>query len=121
MHILIFCYHGKNRSRYLAEHLVSLGYSDVAFAGVNDSDHEKIQKEIDKAHVVITVRQNVRDHLHQHYCVDGKRLIELQVDDRPESLFPERGPLSGEAWRAFQREYVYPVLREQMETYLPLE
>jgi len=120
MHILIFCHFGQNRSRYLAEYLVGLGYEDVVFAGIKDPDREKIQKEIDQANVIITVSDHVRDELRGTYQLHDARLIDLQVEDRPEMILPDHRHLEGEEWMVFQREYVYPALKEQLDRYLPL-
>lgn len=121
MHILIFCHFGQNRSRYLAEYLVGLGYDDVVFAGIKDPDREKIQKEIDQADVIITVSDHICDELRETYRLHDARLICLHVEDRPEMILPDYRRLEGDDWMAFQREYVYPALKEQLDAYLPLK
>lgn len=120
MHILIFCHFGQNRSRYLAEYLIGLGYTDVVFAGIKDPDQEKIQKEIDQADVIIAVPNHVCDELRRTYQLHDARLICLQVEDRPEMILPDHRHLEGEEWTAFQQEYVYPALKAQLDRHLPL-
>lgn len=121
MYILIFCHYGMNRSRYLAEYLVEKGYKDVEFAGIKDPEHRKIQSAIDRADIIITVVNSVRDALHEQYQLDGKRMIDLHVEDRPEIVLPGTLHLLGDEWLQFQRGYVYPELKKQLDEYLPLE
>lgn len=120
MRILIFCHFGQNRSRYLAEYLVGLGYTDVVFAGIKDPDQEKIQKEIDRANVIVTVSQHVHDELCERYHLHDQRMIGLQVEDRPEMILPDHRHLEGDEWLVFQQEYVYPALKAQLDRHLPL-
>ncbi|MFA5129707.1 MAG: hypothetical protein WC477_02165 [Patescibacteria group bacterium] len=121
MNILIFCHFGKNRSRYLADYLVEKGYQDVKHAGVMDPDHEKIQKEIDWADIIIYVSHHIHDDVLAEYRVENKREIILEVEDRPEIVLPDHRHLQDIEWSEFQKEYVYPALKEQLEKYLPFE
>ena len=119
MNILIFCHFGLNRSQYLVQYLLEKGYRDVHSAGVKDPDHAKIQRAIDHADIIITVSHHVRDSLRDQYQLNGKRMIDLQVEDRPEVVLPDHRQLEGDDWLAFQQKYVYPALKEQLSSYLP--
>lgn len=119
MNILIFCHYGMNRSRYLAEYLIEKGYKDVEFAGIKDPDYAKIQRAIDRADIMITVSGDVNRRLRESYHVEGKRMIELDVEDRPEIVLPAHIPLQGDEWWEFQKGYVYPELKKQLDEYLP--
>jgi hypothetical protein len=110
-----------NRSRYLAEVLVERGYKDVEFVGIKDADQRKIQSAINRAHVIIVVSHQIGDALRAQYQVKDKRIIELEVEDRPEVVLPAQTSLEGDEWLAFQRGYVYPELKKQLEKHLPLE
>lgn len=120
MRILIFCHYGMNRSRYLAEYLVEKGYKDVEFAGIKDPDHRNIQCAIDRADLIITVVDSVRIALLEQYIVKGKRMIHLNVEDRPQIAIPGYPTFQGDEWMEFQRGYVYPELKKQMDQFLPL-
>ena len=121
MRVLIFCHHGQNRSRYLAERLTERGYTDVIFAGVKDPDRQRIQAAIYQADIIITVSPDVYEKLFAYYDFAEKKVIKLDVEDRPEVVFPEGHPLDGEGWLVFQRSHVYPALEQQMSEHLPLE
>jgi hypothetical protein len=119
MNILVLCHFGQNRSRYLADYLMEEGYQDVQHAGIKDPDHAKMQKAIDQADIIITVSNHVRDSLRDQYQLQGKRIIDLQVEDRPEVVLPDHRQLDGNEWVEFQKNYVYPALKEQLSKYLP--
>lgn len=121
MNILVLCAHGKNRSRYLAEYLSSKGYT-TDYAGVESSDARTVQKKIDEADILITVHPLVKEGLFEYFYVgEHKRLIELNIEDRPEQVLSEHQSLDGEAWTQFQHSSVYPRLKEQIDAYLPFE
>lgn len=120
MKILVFCSHGENRSRYLANYLRSKGYSDVNYSGVRAND-AKIQKKIDDADLLIVVHKKVLESLSQDFDISGKKIIELDVEDRPEEVLPEKTKLDGDAWIMFQEKYVYLKLKEQIDGFIPFE
>lgn len=118
MKILVVCTHGKNRSKYLAEYLIQKGY-DADYAGVEQSDQKELSKKFDAANIIVTVHGSVRERLLQNFNIRGKRHIDLEAEDRPEFVMPERQQLSGNDWIAFQNNFVYPKLKEQIDKYLP--
>ena len=70
--------------------------------------------------MVVVIHDSVADVVKQEFDISGKKLIELNVEDRPELVLAEKKTLDGEEWTRFQEEHVYPKLREQIERYLPL-
>jgi len=116
--ITIVCPTGKNRSRFLKEHLKEEGY--LAYAvGLNDKSADASRK-IKKARVVISVDPSVQEQLKEQFDLSDKSLICLDVDDTPNIGVSEQKKLTGEQWLEFQHEHVYPTLRKQMKKHLPL-
>ena len=120
MKILVLCSHGENRSRYLADYLRSKGYLYVDYSGVKVSDN-KTQKKIADADLLIVVHKKVMESLSQDFDISDKKIIALDVEDRPEEVLPGKTRLDGEAWIAFQEKYVYPKLKEQIDRFIPFE
>jgi hypothetical protein len=118
MKVLVLCTHGKNRSRHLAEYLSIKGY-EASYAGVGGGRTPELLRLIDEADVLVTVHPAVKESL-QASDYDGKRLIELDVEDRPEMAHPDKRPLQGEEWIRFQELHVYPKLEKQVDKFLPL-
>jgi len=119
MKILVLCAYGRNRSRYVANYLSEKGY-DTDFDGVLNGDSDIVQKKINDADVLITVSQKVHDHLVKQFNFKGKRVIEIDVEDRPEFVLPACKPLSGDDWVSFQEQCVYPDLIDQLNKFLPI-
>jgi len=119
MKVLILCAHGKNRSRYLKQYLADKGYDSESAGVINDSA-EDVQKKIAAADVVVTVHDVVREQLSGLFDLSDKRIIDIDVEDRPEQVLPEGRQLDGDEWVAFQEEHVYPKLREHIDRHLPL-
>ncbi|MBT4857093.1 hypothetical protein HON52_02800 [Candidatus Uhrbacteria bacterium] len=103
MKVLLLCEFGQNRSRHLAEYLSEKGY-DTNIGGTVADTPSELQRKIDWADTVVTVHPVVRDAIKPLY-LEGKRVIELDVDDKPKI------PLEGQAWREYQEKSVYSKLR----------
>lgn len=82
MKVLVLCAYGQNRSRYVAKYLSEKGY-ETDFDGVQNSDRDAVQAKIDAADVIITVSADVHAGLVHNFNLDDKRVIEIDVDDRP--------------------------------------
>ena len=119
MKILVLCAYGRNRSRYVANYLSEKGYV-TNYDGVLNDESDIVQKKINEADVIVTVNKDVRDLLAGKFNCGGKRIIEIDVDDRPEVVLSTGKQLSGDDWYRFQEEYVYPKLIEQIDKFLPL-
>lgn len=113
MKVLVVCSYGRNRSRYLAEYLTSKNI-EATFAGAREEAKE-LQEKVNAADTIVTVHPEVLERLKEKCDVSAKRLIELNVDDRPEHVLPQGKKLDGDAWVKFQEEYVYPKLVKQVE------
>ncbi len=118
MNILIICTHGKNRSVVLQKFLLEKGYESIT-AGIRD-DAGDLKEKIHVADVIISVHPEIEKQIRERFNVSGKRIISLNVEDRPEYVLPEGKPLSGQEWIDFQKKYVRNKLTEQLEKYLPL-
>jgi len=113
MKILVLCSFGQNRSRIVAEHLRSRGY-DADFDGV-ENDHDAVQAKIDAADTIVTVHPMVKEKLIADFDVSGKRIIGLDVDDRPQCALSSKKAFAGDDWHKFQAERVYPDLIAQVD------
>ncbi len=102
-----------NRSVHLKKYLENKGYSTQT-GGVLQ-DQKEVQDKIDLADVIVTVHPEVEESLRQQFNIGDKRIIALNVDDRPKN-----GPLEGAAWTAYQNKNVYGKLESQMDQHLPL-
>jgi predicted protein tyrosine phosphatase len=114
MKFLVLCVFGKNRSRFLAEYLSAKGF-DVEYDGVTNEDKDVVQQKIDRADVIIAVNGDVEMQLRGDFKAKGKKIIVLDVDDRPETL------LTDQAWTDFQQKNVYPKLIEQVNKALDIK
>lgn len=119
MKILVLCAFGKNRSRHLAGYLKSLGY-DTDFAGTIQNT-ESTQDKINEADILITVHPSVFNALEHNFYSEGKRIIKLDIEDRPEMLLSSKERLDGQNWINFQERFVYPEIEKQINEYLPFE
>jgi len=119
MKVLVICSYGRNRSRHLAEYLQLKGI-DAIFGGVREGS-KILQAKIDQVDTVVTVHPDVYQTLIANCRLNDKRIIELDVEDRPEVVLPEGGVLDGESWLKFQETYVYPQLIKQIDEKLLLK
>ena len=113
MKILVICNHGKNRSRYLANYLANKGYQTKTAGILFDTD---IQDKINDSDIVITVKKSISKKL-KDYNLNGKKLITLDVEDRPEKIVGKK--LDGDEWIKFQNKNVYAKLQDEIDKYLP--
>lgn len=113
--IVILCPHGRHRSRYLKEHLETLGYKTHAL-GVNHKS-DNLRRKIKAARVIISVHPDVEARLREDHEVEGKRIVSLDVDDQPAA---GSRAVTGEEWIAYQKEVVYPALEKSIKKHLPL-
>ena len=118
MKILGMCWYGRNRSRYIADLLATKGH-ETDYAGVKQ-DHGEVQGKIDWADIVVSVHPDVAAVLKSSYDLEDTKLIELDVEDRPEKVLPEGKPLDGEDWKMFQERHVYTKLAEEIHEKLDL-
>lgn len=118
MKILALCAFGKNRSRHLAEYLSSLGY-EVDFAGTIKNT-EETQDKINESDILISVHPIVAEALEHNFYTEGKTIIKLDVEDRPEMLLDSKARLDGDNWIHFQEKFVYPEIERQINDHLPL-
>jgi hypothetical protein len=118
MKILGMCWYGRNRSRYIADLLAKKGH-DTDYAGVKQ-DHDEVQGKIDWSEIVVSVHPDVAAVLKESYNLEKVKLIELDVEDRPEKVISEGKPLDGEDWKMFQERYVYTKLAEEIHEKLSL-
>lgn len=120
MNILVVCYFGKNRSKYLANYLEKKGYT-VKFGGIVEETNNRItQGSVDSANVIIFVETRVEKSFLKRYKLGQQRAIVLDVDDRVEILAPDKKEVTPEEWAQLQEKMVYPELERQIEKYLPL-
>lgn len=120
MKVLIVCSYGRNRSKYLAGYLKRRGYQ-TDFAGIRiEAAIPLSQKSINWADVVVLVHKVVREGFPPAIKLRKKRVIVIDVDDRPEKVLPARKELEGEEWLAFQKKYVYPELELQINRHFPV-
>ena len=116
--ILVVCTEGQNRSRYLAEYLKRKGY-ETDFGGIKkDGFNPLIQKKVDWADMVITVREHIKDKFLHRFDPKCKKVVHLEVRDNPKRFPAEAQELAAKDWNAFQEKYVYSELRKQVEKYL---
>lgn len=115
MKILVLCTFGKNRSRFLAEYLLKKGYV-ADYAGVENAQ-AKTQAKIDACDVIVSVHPTVVKKLKSDFDLKGKKVIELDVDDRPQEVLCLIKPLQGDAWLEFQKRYVFSKLVEQIDKF----
>ena len=116
MKVLVVCNHGKNRSVYLRDYLRSKGYEADAYSVKT----EDIAEQVTKHDVVVSVHPDILKKLEAVSNLSDKRVISLDIEDRPGEVLEKKGELDGDAWIEFQNEYVYPKLIEQMNKHLPL-
>lgn len=120
MKILVLCAYGQNRSRYVARYLKDKGY-EADFDGVMKENDDLVQAKIDDASVIITVSKDVHARLVHNFNLNDKRVIEIDVDDRPGVVLENNCQLSGGDWINFQEKFVYPKLVEQLDKFLPIK
>lgn len=116
MKVLVICSYGKNRSVFLKNYLTAHGYQAEA-VGIRN---EGVRELVDASDVIITVHPQILEEVQKLTDLSNKKVISLNVEDRPEEVLLEKTPLDGEAWTRFQEEHVYPKLIEQIQKYLPL-
>ncbi len=81
MRILCVCSAGRNRSRYLADHLHTVGH-ETDFAGAHPLSLNRVsQHRIDWADVVIAVRPWIAERLRGEFKM--KRVITLDIPNDP--------------------------------------
>ncbi|MFH1236081.1 MAG: hypothetical protein V1685_04060 [Parcubacteria group bacterium] len=103
----------------MARYLKGRGYQ-TNFAGIRiEAAIPLSQKTINWADVVVLVHKAIREGFPKAMTLDKKKVIVIDVDDRPEKILPEKKCLEGEAWLAFQKKYVYPKLELQINQYFP--
>ncbi len=116
MQILVVCKYGKNRNVYLKNYLESRGYQAQA-RGLASAD---LQEKIDESDIIVSVHPDILHELQVITDVSKKKIISLNTEDRPQFVLTNKKQLDGNEWLAFQKEYVYAKLIEQMEKHLPL-
>lgn len=119
MKILILCAYGQNRSKYLAGYLSTKGY-ETDFDGVNNENKEAVQEKIAWADTVIAVTRDIHEQAQANFDFTEKKVLALDVDDRPEKCFLSLPILTGDEWVEFQHLHVYPKLTEQVNKVLGL-
>ncbi|MBT4577194.1 hypothetical protein HOB91_02600 [Candidatus Woesearchaeota archaeon] len=118
MNILFVCTQGQNRSKYLAEYLKEKGYS-TDYGGVKaDGANPLTQEKVDWADVIVAVREHIKDKFLNRFELNGKELIQLEVQDNSKGYSKEAQELSDTSWYEFQKKYVYPNLRKQIEEHI---
>lgn len=122
MNILCLCAYGQNRSKYLAGYLADKG-CQTDYAGLDIHAINPItQSKIDWADSIVVVQSGwMKERLEEDFFLEGKRVIYLDVEDRPEIVHPEGKKLEGDEWLAFQQKAVYPALVHAIDQYLPFE
>lgn len=118
MNILFVCTHGMNRSKYLAEYLREKGYT-TDYGGVKEDGQNPLkQSQIEWSDIIITVRQKIKEKLLERFNVGDRKIISLEVIDNPKYFPYEQRIIAKDSWDAFQEQFVYPKLREQIQPYL---
>ena len=118
MRILLVCTEGQNRSKYLAGYLKEKGY-EVDYGGVRQDGMNPLkQEQIDRADMIIAVREHIKDKLLERYDCAGKKVVHLEVKDNPARYTEEARALAESEWNAFQEKYVYTELRKQVDKIL---
>ena len=74
-----------------------------------------------RSDLIISVHPEVLNRLEEIVDLSGKRVISLDVEDRPERSLPDGKRLDGEDWVDFQDRHVYPKLVEQIDVHLPFD
>lgn len=121
MNILIVCNWGKNRSRYLADYLVSKGYNTKT-GGLSDKtepENRLTQESVDWADRIIVAHKDLEEKLLKNYNIGNKITVVLDVNDKTsDNVFKPN--LDGDDWLDYQNKFVYPELQRQINKYLPL-
>ena len=78
-------------------------------------------EKVDASDMVISVHPDILSELKGAVDLSDKKVISLDIEDRPQIVLTDKKQLDGNEWIAFQNEYVYSKLVEQMNKYLPFE
>lgn len=106
--------HGRNTSQYLKDYLKNKGIESHAVGGLQKSTNTR--RKIEGAKIVIFINEEIHAFVTENVCVEEKHVIMLDVYDVPESGFPK--PLTGESWKEYQDNFVYPELERQIKKHL---
>ena len=116
--ILCVCLRGENRSKYLALYLNKRGY-ETSYGGVaKDSEKVLTQYDIDKADMIIVVREYIRKLMEEKFLITGKKIIQLEVSDYAPELGENAIKVHKRSKEEFQNRFVRPKLRSQINQHL---
>ena len=119
MKILVVCYMGMNRSRYLADFLREKG-CDADCAGIlTETKNQVTQERVDQSDMLVFVLPRIKEKFLDRFSVDTQRIITLDVEDRIDILCPDAGDFTFEEKQTIYKQFVYPKLEKQIANYFP--
>lgn len=107
--------HGRNLSVYLKEHLEKKGIKSHA-VGVYNRNTATIRR-INNARTIICVNKEVYQVTEDSFDLADKKIICLDVSDSPQVKGTSKH-LTGELWREYQENEVYPQLEKQIKKHI---
>ena len=114
--IVIVCSNGRNRSRFLKQHLYEKGFPSYA-VGVSGRSEATLRR-LRNAKVIISVHPDIKEQLCEMHDLEGKKLITLDVEEL--TISSQKGKkMRGEDWLDYQRNTMRPELQRQINKHLP--
>ncbi|MFH0891279.1 MAG: hypothetical protein V1867_00695 [Candidatus Falkowbacteria bacterium] len=116
--ILVICYMGRNRSKYLADYLTGKGFI-ADCAGISpETKNLATQDKIDQSDILIFVMPRIKEKFLRLYKIHKQEIITLDVEDRLDILCPEKDSHSPSEAREVYEEKVYPELIKQITEHM---
>lgn len=119
MKILVICYMGMNRSKYLANFLSEQGLYASCAGILAETKNLVTQDQIDQSDVLIFVMPRIQEKFLLNFQVKQQRIITLNVEDRLDLICPDKINPSPEEIQEIYSTKVYPELERQISDYLP--
>jgi len=116
--ILVICYMGMNRSKYLADYLTGLGFKADCAGILPETKNLATQEKIDQSDILIFVMPRIKEKFLKQYKINKQEIITLDVEDRLDILCPEKDSHTPSEAKEVYEAKVYPKLIQQITEHI---
>lgn len=116
--ILVICYMGRNRSKYLADYLTDKGFVADCAGILQETKNLVTQEKVDQSEILIFVMPRIQEKFLRQFNICKQKIITLDVEDRLDILCPEKDSHTPDEAKEVYETKVYPELRKQIAEYI---